>query len=99
MIKHIVAWTFAGEGSEKDAAVTRVVELLSRCSGLPGVEAFRLTRPQEGLEASFDLLLESAFSSVDALRAYAVHPLHKEAGAYIASVKTGRWAFDYDPDR
>ena len=102
MIKHIVAWTFsAGIESEgatvtKSDAVRRVIELLSACADLPGVTAFKLTRPQEGLEASFDLLLESEFTDVDALRAYASHPLHQRAGAFIATVKTGRWAFDYE---
>lgn len=98
MIKHIVAWTFAGEGAEKDATIDRVVELLSACSGLPGVQGFKLIRPQAGLEASFDLLLESEFTDVDALRAYATHPLHQAAGGFIAGVRTGRWAMDFDPD-
>ena len=81
MIKHIVAWTFSdgieSEGATvtKSDAVRRVIELLSACADLPGVTAFKLTRPQEGLEASFDLLLESEFTDVDALRAYASHPL------------------------
>jgi len=97
MIKHIVAWTFTGEGTDKDASVDRVIELLTRCATLPGVVELKLIKPQPGLEASFDLLLDSTFTDAQALADYAVHPLHKEAGAYIASVRTGRWAFDYDP--
>ncbi len=96
MIKHIVAWTFA-DAADKPARVERVVELLTACSGLPGVESFALVRPQEGLEASFDLMLESTFTDAAALAAYATHPLHKTAGAYIAEVREQRWAMDYDP--
>lgn len=100
MIKHIVCWTFAddAEGRTKAENVDRVCALLGRCAGLPGVTGFRLVRPQEGLEASFDLMLESEFTDADALRAYATHPLHVEAGGVIALVRTGRWAMDYDPD-
>lgn len=95
MLKHIVAWTFADTAEGTHAVTDRVVELLSRCSDLPGVVEFRLVRPQEGLEASFDLLLESAFTDAEALAAYAQHPLHLEAGAYIGKVRTARWAMDY----
>lgn len=97
MIKHIVAWTFT-PAPDKPARIDRVVELLTACSGLPGLLSFALVRPQDGLEASFDLMLESTFTDADALAAYAVHPLHKAAGAYIAEVREQRWAMDYDPD-
>lgn len=97
MIKHIVAWTFT-DAPDKPARVDRVVELLTACSGLPGVVSFALVRPQDGLEASFDLMLESTFTDADALASYATHPLHKAAGAYIAEVREQRWAMDFDPN-
>lgn len=100
MIAHIVCWTFAdeAEGRAKAENVELVVAALSRCAELPGVTGFRLVRPQEGLEASFDLMLVSEFTDAAALAAYAAHPLHQEAGKLIAAVRTGRWAMDYDPD-
>jgi len=98
MIKHIVSWTFvdAAEGLDKPAIVDAVVDKLSACRNLPGVLEFELARPQEGLEASFDLVLCSAFDSVESLRAYVAHPAHQAAGAYIATVKRTRQAMDYD---
>jgi len=100
VIKHVVCWTFAdtAEGRGKAENVDLVHAALTRCATLPGVTGFRLIRPQEGLEASFDLMLESEFTDVDALRAYATHPLHVEAGGLIAKTRTGRWAMDFDPD-
>ena len=43
-----------------------------------------------------DVYKRQEFTDVDALRAYASHPLHQRAGAFIATVKTGRWACDYE---
>ena len=60
---------------------------------MSGIVEFRLVRPQPGMEASFDLMLDSAFTDADALRAYATHPAHQEVGAYIAKVRTGNPAF------
>ena len=99
MIKHIVSWTFldGAEGLEKPAIVDAVVEKLSACRELPGVVEFELARPQEGLEASFDLVLYSAFDTVESLRAYVTHPVHQAAGAFIGKVKQTRQAMDYDP--
>ena len=101
MIKHVVAWTFAedAEGRSKAENADIVAERLSALVPLmSGIVEFRLVRPQPGMEASFDLMLDSAFTDADALRAAATHPAHQEVGAYIAKVRTGRWAMDYDPD-
>ena len=101
MIKHVVAWTFAdsAEGLTRAENADLVAERLAALVPLmTGIVGFTLVRPQPGLEASFDLMLDSAFADADALHAYATHPAHQEVGAYIAKVRTGRWAMDFDPD-
>ena len=101
MIRHIVMWTFPDEvgGRTRAEVVAEVKRRLEECAGLvDGMGAFRVVVPQDGLEASFDLLLDSEFESVEALQAYATHPTHRAVGELIAATRTARHAFDYDPD-
>lgn len=101
MIRHIVMWEFPDEvdGRSRADIVAEVRDRLAACAGLvEGMGTFRVVVPQEGLEASFDLLLDSEFASEAALQAYANHPTHRAVGDLIAATRTARHAFDYDPD-
>lgn len=94
-------WEFPDEvdGRPRADIVAEVKDRLDACAGIvDGMGTFRVVVPQEGLEASFDLLLESEFASVEALQAYATHPTHRAVGELIAATRKARYAFDYDPD-
>lgn len=102
MLKHIVLWTFADSalGRTKAENVAEAKAKLDACAGIvDGMGTFQVAPAQDGLEASYDLCLYSEFASADALKAYAVHPTHREAGALIKQVVTARVAFDFDDTR
>lgn len=60
---------------------------------MEGLLAFEVTAAQPELEASFDLLLYSEFTDVDALQAYATHPEHVAVAQLIGAVRSGRAAY------
>lgn len=100
MIKHIVAWQFADEAEGRDRAgnVALVAERLRALVGVvPGIREFEVVVPQEGLEATVDLLLVSSFDDAQALQAYVVHTAHQEVAKLIAAVRRERHCVDYDP--
>lgn len=100
MIKHIVSWTLAdhAEGADKATNAARLAAELRQLSDcVPGIGTFEVVLPQPGLEAGFDMMLYSEFADAAALQAYIDFPAHKAFGAKISAVRTGRWAFDYDP--
>lgn len=101
MIKHIVGWNFADE-AEGRSKNDNIAEVKRRLDALPalmeGLLAFEVTAAQPELEASFDLLLYSEFTDVDVLQAYATHPEHVAVAQLIGAVRSGRAAFDYDPE-
>lgn len=101
MIKHIVSWTLAdhAEGADKATNAARLAaELRGLADCVPGIGTFEVVLPQPGLEAGFDMMLYSEFVDAAALQAYVEFPAHQGFGAKMAAVRTGRWAFDYDPD-
>lgn len=101
MIKHIVSWTLADHAEGADKATNAeflAAELRKLADCVPGIRSFEVVLPQPGLEAGFDMMLYSEFEDADALQAYVDHPPHKAFGALITARRTGRWAFDYDPD-
>ena len=88
MIRHIVLFRLAAEDDtqrREDAA-----EIASRLEALhsqiAGIESIRVDR---------DLGLVAEHEDNAALEAYQVHPLHKEAAAFIASVISDRAVVDY----
>ena len=78
MVKHIILWQLKDEltNEEKLAAKKGIKEGLQGLSGkIPGLLEIKVYT--EGLESSnADVMLYSAFDSEDALKGYAVHPLH-----------------------
>lgn len=95
MIRHIVAWKLKeGTPQEKRAATERIKAEL---------EGLRPFFPDALIEVgfdigavpnSFDVSLYSEFPSVEALKAYQVHPEHQRAGAIVRELVETRAAVD-----
>ena len=88
MIRHIVLFRLAAEDDtqrREDAAeiASRLEALHSQIAGI------------ESIRVDWDLALVSEHEDNAALEAYQVHPLHKEAAAFIASVISDRAVVDY----
>ncbi|MCW3158704.1 Dabb family protein [Micropruina sonneratiae] len=102
MIKHIVAWNFAdeAEGADKATNVALVADALRALPAvIDGIVEFEVVVAQPGMDMTFDLALNSAFTDAEALQAYAVHPEHQKVVALIGARRTGRACIDYDPEK
>lgn len=78
MVKHIILWTLKEELSAEEKAQVKagIKEGLEGLAGkIPGMIDIKVIT--NGLESSnADLMLDSSFESVEALKTYATHPLH-----------------------
>jgi hypothetical protein len=78
MVKHVILWTLKDElsGEEKATIKQGIKEGLEGLKGkVPGIVDIKVNI--NGLESSnADLMLDSTFESVEALKGYSVHPEH-----------------------
>ncbi|PWF43946.1 Dabb family protein [Massilia glaciei] len=98
MIKHIVMWQLKdfAEGADRATNAALMREKLLSCANIvPGILSFEVALAQPGLEATYDVVLYSEFSSKQALEAYADHPLHQAIKPFIGAVRDARQCMDY----
>ena len=92
MVKHIVLYTFK-EGVDKDDAVKLIASVLEPLVGkIPGLTHMEIRKAFNGM----DYALYSEFESREALKNYAVHPLHLEAQEHFFHLLDTRVCADYD---
>ncbi len=99
MIKHIVMWQLKdhAEGADKAANALKMKALLDACADIvPGVLKFEVAIAQPGLEATYDVVLYSEFTSVAALDAYQNHPQHQALKPFVGAVRSARQCMDYE---
>lgn len=98
MVKHIVMWNFLESMSqeEKKEAGAKMKELLEPIGALvDGAISIRVV-VNELDSSNRDVALLSTFETVEALKAYQVHPAHVEAGKFVRSVTCNRSCLDYE---
>ena len=92
MVKHIVMYTLK-DGVDKDPAVEKIRSLLEPLVGqIPGLTHLEVRRAYQGM----DYALYSEFESREALKNYAVHPLHLAAKAQFHDLLNSRVSADYE---
>ena len=92
MVKHIVLYTFK-EGVNKADAVELIKNQLEPLVGrIPGLLHMEIRGAFQGM----DYALYSEFESAQALKDYAVHPLHQEAKKHFFHLLDSRVAADYE---
>ena len=99
MLKHIVMWQLKdhAEGADKAANALKMKALLDACAGIvPGMLKFETAIAAPGLEATYDVVLYSEFSSSAALDAYQEHPQHVALKPFIGAVRQARQCMDYE---
>lgn len=99
MLRHIVMWKLKdhAEGNGKAANAIRMKELLDSCAGIvPGIVKFESAIAQDGLEATYDVVLYAEFESKTALDAYQMHPAHVAIKPFIGAVREARQCMDYE---
>lgn len=98
MVKHIVMWNFNADMSleDKKAAGLKMKELLEPIKNLvPGTVDIKVVINE--LESSNrEIALIGTYETVDALKAYQIHPAHVEAGKYVRSVTCDRACLDFE---
>lgn len=96
-LRHVVAFRLEGNAAER---AERAAEAASRLNALVGpVPSLRSMSAGANTmfpDENFDLVLVADFDDADGLAAYAVHPVHEEAAAYIGRFKTERVAVDFE---
>lgn len=97
MVTHIVMWNFADHmtAEEKEQAGQKMKEILEPLKDqIPGVLSLKMViQPLES--STKDVALIGEYESEEALKGYAVHPLHVEAGTYIKTVTCNRECLDF----
>lgn len=99
MLKHIVMWKLKdqAEGADKATNLRKMKELLDACADIvPGILKLETAIAQPGLEASYDILLYSEFTSKAALDAYQEHPQHVALKPFIGAIRESRQCMDYE---
>ena len=89
MIRHIVMWKLkeSAEGKTKEENISVISELLYALVGeIEQIKKMEIGADVSRSAASMDLVLITEFESVEALRAYAVHPKHVKVAEYIGKV-------------
>jgi hypothetical protein len=97
-LKHIVFWKLKehAEGADKASNALKLKTLLDSCADIvPGILKFEAVIAQPGLEATYDVLLNSEFASLEALDAYQNHPAHVAIKPFVGAVRESRQCMDY----
>ena len=93
MVRHIVLYTLK-EDVDKDAAVSVIASSLEPLVGkIPGLMKMEIRACFQG---GMDYCLYSEFESRQALKDYAVHPLHLEAKGHFHHFIQTRIAADFE---
>jgi hypothetical protein len=97
-LKHLVFWKLKehAEGADKASNAVQMKALLDGCAGIvPGMLKFEVAIAQPGLEATYDVVLNSEFASQAALDAYQSHPTHMAIKPFFGAVREARQCMDY----
>lgn len=98
MIKHIVMWKLKehAENADKMTNALKMKAMLDACADIvPGILKFEVAVAQPDLEATYDIVLYSEFTSKEALDAYQEHPQHQALKPFIGAVREARQCMDY----
>lgn len=100
MIKHLVFFKLAeeAEGNSKAQNILIVKERLEALKEvIPVIRKIEIfsNHPQASSE-NYDIVLDSEFDSLEDLKIYAEHPEHLKVGDFIAKIRIGRAAIDYE---
>lgn len=98
MIRHIVAWNLKDEftDEEKERHANKIkTELESLGGKIAGLVSIKVSIvPTESSDR--EIILETLFTSENALKLYKEHPAHLKAGEFVRSVVKDRVALDFE---
>ena len=99
MVKHVILWKLKDEFSieEKQQIKQNAKIALEALKGkIDGLTEIKVNiSPME--PSNTDMMLDSTFTSVDALKAYQAHPAHTEvANTFVRPFTAERFLFDFE---
>ena len=97
MVTHIVMWNLKdeAEGGNKEQNAAIIQERLEALVGkIPGLLSLKVNRGV--MPGGFDLCLLGQYESLDALKGYRDHPLHKEVQQFVHKVIVERVSCDFE---
>ena len=88
---------FKLQEENKKANLDKALDMLKNFKAeIPSLVEFQsVTNTQEAPESNYDIALICDFNDINGLNEYQVHPVHKNFGAFINTVKTERACIDY----
>jgi len=99
MLRHIVMWKLKEHAEGNDRATNRLKAkaLLESCARLhPGTLHFQVGTAQEGLDCTYDVVLDSSFTDRAALAAYQNHPDHVAIKPFMKAIVAERQCMDFE---
>ena len=85
------------EGADKAVNAVKMKALLDACNGIvPGMLKLEVAIAQPELEATYDVVMYSEFTSSAALDAYQNHPQHQALKPFVGAVRLARQCMDYE---
>lgn len=99
MIKHIILWTLKDmPEDEKMQVKKRIKDGLENLKGvIPGILDIKVNIDGRLETSNADLMLDSTFESLEALKAYATHPAHVAvADEKVRPYTVNRACLDYE---
>ncbi len=100
MVKHVIIWTLKEEYSAEEKAKIKsdMKESLEALKGIiPGLIDIKLYTDPLPSSKNADVLLDTTFENVEALKNYSVHPVHVEAAnTKVRPFVSGRSCMDYE---
>ena len=97
MVTHIVMWNLKDEaegGSREQNAAIMKERLEALVGKIPGLLSLKVNRGV--MPGGYDLCLLGQYESLDALKGYRDHPLHKEVHQFVHKVIAERVSFDFE---
>ncbi len=97
MVKHIILWklkesmTDEEKSAARAEAKKRLESLNGKIDGLIKLEVITDRLPT----SNADMMLDSSFTSAEALAGYQTNPFHLEAAGYVRSVTEARLCLDF----
>lgn len=92
MVKHIVFWRL----KDGDTAVRLKGMLEGLRAHIPEIRELEVGLNLNPSDAAWDVALYSVFDSMDALRAYQMHPEHLKVARFLGEVTLERAVVDYE---
>ncbi len=100
MIRHIVMWKLDAAYSIQEKSnllkefTAKLDSLFGKIQELKSISTH--LNSEQANQSNYDLMLETAFDTIEGLNAYQTHPEHLKVVEFVKTLKTQRACIDYE---